>query len=130
MGDLAFLHDHNGLLVGADERHPDLVIVVADNDGGGIFHQLEQGRPEHARSFERVFGTPLGRDLVAVARAAGVPVGRGAMMSPAWTPRCARRVRPGGVHVVVARVPDRSGEAQLMDSVRRAVAGRLSPASG
>jgi 2-succinyl-5-enolpyruvyl-6-hydroxy-3-cyclohexene-1-carboxylate synthase len=125
MGDLAFLHDHNGLLVGADEPRPDLVIVVTDNDGGGIFHQLEQGRPEHAASFERVFGTALGRDLVAVAHAAGVssvavadPVGLDHALAEAMS--------AGGVHVVVAHVPDRAGEAQLMASVRSAVADRLS----
>ncbi len=128
MGDLAFLHDHNGLLVGADERRPDLVIVVADNDGGGIFHQLEQGRPEHARSFERVFGTPLGRDLVAVARAAGVP--SVAVHDVAGLDVALLEARAaGGVHVVVARVPDRRGEAELMDAVRRSVADRLSPTS-
>ena len=128
MGDLAFLHDHNGLLVGAAEPRPDLVIVVTDNDGGGIFHQLEQGRPEHADSFERVFGTPLGRDLVAVAQAAGVAavgvsdlVGLDAVLTEAMA--------AGGVHVVVARVPDRRAEARLMTDVRRAVAARLSPPS-
>ena len=124
IGDLAFLHDHNGLLVGADEPRPDLVIVVTDNDGGGIFHQLEQGRPEHADSFERVFGTPLGRDLVAVAQAAGVAavgVSDLAGLDQAVTEAMAA----GGVHVVVAHVPDRAAEAELMASVRRAVADRL-----
>jgi 2-succinyl-5-enolpyruvyl-6-hydroxy-3-cyclohexene-1-carboxylate synthase len=128
MGDLAFLHDHNGLLVGAAEPRPDLVIVVSDNDGGGIFHQLEQGRPEHADSFERVFGTPLGRDLVAVAQAAGVAAvgvadlaGLDAALSDA--------VADGGVHVVVAAVPDRAAEAQLMADLRRAVTARLCPPS-
>ena len=124
MGDLAFLHDHNGLLVGAHEPRPDLVIVVTDNDGGGIFHQLEQGRPEHAGSFERVFGTPLGRDLVAVARAAGVAavgVSDLAELDQALTEAMAA----GGVHVVVAHVPDRAAEATLMGSVRSAVADRL-----
>jgi 2-succinyl-5-enolpyruvyl-6-hydroxy-3-cyclohexene-1-carboxylate synthase len=124
LGDLAFLHDHNGLLVGAGEPRPDLVIVVTDNDGGGIFHQLEQGRPEHADSFERVFGTPLGRDLVAVARAAGVAavaVSDLAGLDQAVTEAMAA----GGVRVVVAHVPDRAAEADLMASVRRAVADRL-----
>ena len=125
MGDLAFLHDHNGLLVGAGEPRPDLVIVVTDNDGGGIFHQLEQGRPEHAGSFERVFGTPLGRDLVAVAQAAGAPavaVSDLLALEGALTAAMAA----GGVHVVVAHVPDRAGEARLMARVRSTVADRLS----
>jgi 2-succinyl-5-enolpyruvyl-6-hydroxy-3-cyclohexene-1-carboxylate synthase len=129
MGDLAFLHDHNGLLVGAAEPRPDLVIVVTDNDGGGIFHQLEQGRPEHADSFERVFGTPLGRDLVAVAQAAGVAavgVADLAGLDAALTDAMAA----GGVHVVIARVPDRAAEAHLMTDLRRAVTARLSPPSG
>ena len=125
MGDLAFLHDHNGLLVGAGEPRPDLVVVVTDNDGGGIFHQLEQGRPEHAGSFERIFGTPVARDLVAVAQSAGVPAVRvtdlGALESALTEAMAA-----GGVRVVVAHVPDRAGEAALMSGVRTAVADRLS----
>jgi len=125
MGDLAFLHDHNGLLVGADEPRPDLVLVVTDNDGGGIFHQLEQGRPEHAGSFERVFGTPLGRDLVAVAQAAGVPAARVTDLG-ALDAALTAAIAAGGVHVVIAHVPDRAGEAQLMAGVRSAVDGQLS----
>ena len=127
MGDLAFLHDHSGLLVGAEEPRPDLVIVVTDNDGGGIFHQLEQGQPGHARSFERLFGTPLGRDLVAVAQAAGVSATRVvdlASLAAALT----AAISAGGVHVVVAHVPDRAGEERLMAGIRSAVALRLSAA--
>jgi len=124
MGDLAFLHDHNGLLVGADEPRPDLVVVVIDNDGGGIFHQLEQGRQEYADSFERIFGTPHGRDLVAVATAAGVPaVG---VPDLAGLDRAVRQAQAaGGVHVVVMRVADRAGEADLLARVRGEVARLL-----
>ena len=62
MGDQTFLYDSNGLMSPPEEERPDLVIVVSDNDGGGIFSSLEQGAPEHAQSFERVFGVPLGID--------------------------------------------------------------------
>ena len=39
-----------------------------------IFALLEQGGAEHAPAFERVFGTPHGVDIAALATAVGVPV--------------------------------------------------------
>ncbi len=72
VGDLTFLHDANGLLVGPREPRPDLTLVVVNDDGGGIFATLEPGAPERAASFERVFGTPTGTDLAALCAAHGV----------------------------------------------------------
>ncbi|MGW3468238.1 2-succinyl-5-enolpyruvyl-6-hydroxy-3-cyclohexene-1-carboxylic-acid synthase [Saccharopolyspora sp. NPDC000995] len=63
MGDLTFLHDSNGLMLGPYEQRPDLTIVVLNDDGGGIFALLEQGSPEHREAFERVFATPHGTDI-------------------------------------------------------------------
>jgi 2-succinyl-5-enolpyruvyl-6-hydroxy-3-cyclohexene-1-carboxylate synthase len=73
LGDLTLLHDTTGLVVGPDEPRPDLTIVVLDDRGGGIFSLLEQGAPEHAAAFERVFGTPHTVDLTALCAAMGVP---------------------------------------------------------
>ncbi|GAB3210362.1 2-succinyl-5-enolpyruvyl-6-hydroxy-3-cyclohexene-1-carboxylic-acid synthase [Nocardia tengchongensis] len=74
MGDLTFLHDASGLLIGPGEPRPeDLTIVVANDDGGGIFELLEQGDPQYAGVFERVFGTPHGMDLAALCAAYRVP---------------------------------------------------------
>jgi 2-succinyl-5-enolpyruvyl-6-hydroxy-3-cyclohexene-1-carboxylate synthase len=71
LGDLAFVHDAAGLVLGPAELRPDLCIVVVNNDGGGIFSMLEQAAfPE---SFERLFGTPHGTDLGLLTRAVGVP---------------------------------------------------------
>ena len=50
--------------------------MVVNNDGGGIFGLLEQGRPEHAEAFERVFGTPTGADLAALCGATQTPYTR------------------------------------------------------
>jgi 2-succinyl-5-enolpyruvyl-6-hydroxy-3-cyclohexene-1-carboxylate synthase len=71
LGDLAFLHDSPGLFLGPGEARPDLVLVVVNNDGGGIFSLLEQA--EFAGPFERVFGTPHGAALTELAAAAGLP---------------------------------------------------------
>lgn len=71
MGDLTFLHDSNGLIIGPQEPRPDLTIVVVNDDGGGIFATLEQGAPERAESFERVFGTSHGVDIQALCAATG-----------------------------------------------------------
>jgi len=74
LGDLAFIHDHSGLVLGPDEPRPDLAIVVVNNDGGGIFSLLEQAG--FRGPFERVFGTPHGTDLSAAAAAVRVPYQR------------------------------------------------------
>lgn len=71
LGDLTLLHDAGGLLVGGAEPRPDLRIVVANDDGGSIFATLEQGRPDHLRAFERVFATPHGASLEALAAVSG-----------------------------------------------------------
>jgi 2-succinyl-5-enolpyruvyl-6-hydroxy-3-cyclohexene-1-carboxylate synthase len=71
LGDLTLLHDITGLVIGPDEPRPDLTVVVLNDDGGGIFGLLEQGAPEHAPAFERVFGTPHGVDIAALCAATG-----------------------------------------------------------
>ena len=57
MGDITFLHDVGGLLVGPMEERPDVRIVVVNDGGGTIFAGLEHSSavPEN---FERVFTTP------------------------------------------------------------------------
>jgi 2-succinyl-5-enolpyruvyl-6-hydroxy-3-cyclohexene-1-carboxylate synthase len=73
MGDLTFLHDNTGLVVGPAEPRPDLTVVVVNDDGGGLFTLLEQGDPRYADEFERLFGTPHGVDLATLCAATGTP---------------------------------------------------------
>ena len=71
IGDLAFVHDSNALW-GIGAHDVDLRIIVIDNDGGGIFSFLPQASELPSAEFERLFGTPHGTDLCAVAIAHGV----------------------------------------------------------
>ena len=73
MGDIAFLHDIGGLNLGTDQDEPNLTIVVLDNDGSGIFSQLEQGASEYREHYEKIFGTPHGKDLWVIAESFGIP---------------------------------------------------------
>lgn len=73
MGDVTFLHDANGLILGPDEPRPDLTIVVVNDDGGSIFATLEQGDPAYADPFERLFATPHRVDLGALCAATRTP---------------------------------------------------------
>jgi 2-succinyl-5-enolpyruvyl-6-hydroxy-3-cyclohexene-1-carboxylate synthase len=71
LGDLTFLHDLNGLAVpGAERDRVNLQLVVANDDGGGIFATLEHAR--HPEAFERVFGTPTGADLGSLCKGYGI----------------------------------------------------------
>ncbi|WP_432947826.1 2-succinyl-5-enolpyruvyl-6-hydroxy-3-cyclohexene-1-carboxylic-acid synthase [Kribbella sp. CA-253562] len=73
VGDLAFLHDTNGLVIGPDEPCPDLRIVVVNDNGGGIFSTLEPGDSSYADHFERVFGTPHNVNLAHLCAASNIP---------------------------------------------------------
>ncbi|MFM8942887.1 MAG: 2-succinyl-5-enolpyruvyl-6-hydroxy-3-cyclohexene-1-carboxylic-acid synthase [Acidimicrobiaceae bacterium] len=68
IGDIALLHDVNGLISLAT-RNIDLRIVVIDNDGGGIFSFLPQAQALEATKFEKIFGTPHGVNLKLLAHA-------------------------------------------------------------
>ena len=70
IGDLTFVHDASGLLIGPTEPVPhDLTIVVSNDNGGGIFELLEQGDPRFSDVSSRIFGTPHDIDVGALCRA-------------------------------------------------------------
>ena len=70
IGDLTFVHDASGLLIGPTEPTPQrLTIVVSNDNGGGIFELLEQGDPRFSDVSSRIFGTPHDVDVGALCRA-------------------------------------------------------------
>lgn len=109
LGDLTLLHDTNGLVIGPDEPRPDLTLVVLNDDGGAIFHGLEQGAAPYASAFERVFGTPHGTDLAALATAHGITHER---ITRAERLEEALASPPGGIRLLEVRVARRNRRAQ------------------
>ena len=122
-GDLTLLHDASSLL-GAAGRPRGAVLVVCDNDGGGIFSFLPQARLP-AELFEPLFGTPHGLDLAALAAAARVPtrvVEKAADLVPALDAVLAG----GGTRLVVVRGDRAANLARhlaLTEAVADAVGG-------
>ena len=120
-GDLSLLHDQNGLLVEGDE---DLVIVVLDNEGGGLFDSLPQS--VHAPQYDRLFVTPPHRDLMLLARFHGIPAMTTAT-SEGLIDAVTSGIEKGGIHMV--RVPiDRKTDLQMrkaLDGVGAQVASRI-----
>lgn len=119
LGDEAFWYDSNALAVPESEERPDLVIVVLDNDGAGIFSTLEQGAPPYQRLFERVFGVPLGIELDTLASAYRIFVEVVADLDHLRT-RLDESLGDG-VHVLIVRTCDRAQEAALLSSIGDAV---------
>lgn len=96
LGDLSFFHDLNGLLA-ARLHKLNLVIILVNNDGGGIFSFLPQAAyPEH---FEQLFGTPTGLDFRPAVEMYG---GRFTRIADWGTFRDAVRtgLAEGGLHVI------------------------------
>ncbi|GAA2164568.1 2-succinyl-5-enolpyruvyl-6-hydroxy-3-cyclohexene-1-carboxylate synthase [Humibacillus xanthopallidus] len=121
LGDLTFLHDTNGLLIGPGEPRPDLTLVVLSDDGGAIFSALEQGDRTYASAFERVFGTPHGTDLEALCAAHHTAYERVTDLSRLGA---ALDEQPSGIRVLevpVSRVDRRGEAAWLRDLAQQAV---------
>jgi 2-succinyl-5-enolpyruvyl-6-hydroxy-3-cyclohexene-1-carboxylate synthase len=121
-GDLSLLHDANGFLLAPDAARVDATFVVVDNDGGGIFHFLPQAA--FPGSFERLFGTPHGRDLEDLARFHRLGYTRVDTAS-ALAPSVAAATERGGVQLVHLRT-DRRANAELHRRLTAAVGEALS----
>ncbi|MBO3748540.1 2-succinyl-5-enolpyruvyl-6-hydroxy-3-cyclohexene-1-carboxylic-acid synthase [Streptosporangiaceae bacterium NEAU-GS5] len=117
IGDLTLLHDQNGLILGPREPRPDLCVVVANNDGGGIFSMLPQGAL--GGPFERVFGTPHGVDLGYLAAATGTPYALVGDLS-----ELPKAMRGDGLRLVEVRT-DRAANAAVHAAMRAAVGEAL-----
>jgi 2-succinyl-5-enolpyruvyl-6-hydroxy-3-cyclohexene-1-carboxylate synthase len=122
VGDLTFLHGSNGLLIGPDEPRPDLTIVVASDDGGSIFTTLEQGAPDYAPSFERVFATPTGADIGRLCGGYGIDH----RIVPASDLASALAEDVAGVRVLEVPV-DRTGRRELEARIAAEVRAVLHP---
>jgi 2-succinyl-5-enolpyruvyl-6-hydroxy-3-cyclohexene-1-carboxylate synthase len=116
IGDVALLHDSNGLL-GAARRPVDLTIVAVDNDGGGIFSFLPQAGALPADRFEQLFGTPHGVDLAALVAVHGVP-------TTGWDGLAEAVAAGPGVRMVLART-GRAANVAVHDELNRAIARAL-----
>jgi len=80
VGDLALLHDSNGLSF-LREAGVRVLVVVVNNDGGGIFHLLPIR--EHEPAFTPLFATPHGRDFAHLAAFHGIQHSRADVRSGA-----------------------------------------------
>lgn len=120
LGDIAFYHDMNGLLAARDPGLQ-VVFVVVDNDGGGIFHMLPIRDFEPA--FTPFFATPHGLDFEHAARLYGLPFADAA--TPAELGQAVRAaVASPGSRIVRVRT-DRETNRRMHEDVRARVARRV-----
>ncbi|HEY9358191.1 MAG TPA: thiamine pyrophosphate-binding protein, partial [Arthrobacter sp.] len=129
LGDVTFLHDAGGLLLGPGEAEPALRIVVLNDSGGAIFDLLEHGAVRESGTYgdavERLFSTPHTVDLAALAAAYGV--GHCSVSTTAALAEALARPIEGRsiVEVRTDRVGLRGLHARIKAAVAAAVAGVL-----
>jgi len=118
IGDIAMLHDSNGLL-NLTRRDVQLKIIVVDNEGGGIFSFLPQAESLDGAQFEQLFGTPHSADFESLAKTHGIPF--------AWVTTAdglRRELGNGGTSIIGVRT-DRKLNVDHHNSLYSAVAEAL-----
>ncbi|MCX6446337.1 MAG: 2-succinyl-5-enolpyruvyl-6-hydroxy-3-cyclohexene-1-carboxylic-acid synthase [Actinobacteria bacterium] len=108
LGDLSFLHDLTGLI---HSEKPNLLILVVDNNGGGIFSTLTHRGSD---GFESIFGTPHNLDLAAIASALNIKTSSINSVDQ-LNKELAQPI--DGVRIVIAQMPDRESNADLLKQV-------------
>jgi 2-succinyl-5-enolpyruvyl-6-hydroxy-3-cyclohexene-1-carboxylate synthase len=112
VGDLTMLHDVSALVDGLGAAGGTCVLVVADNQGGGIFSFLPQATSLDVDRFELLFGTPRRHELDVVAEAFGHEA-----TTVTSVEELRRAIDKGlagaGLQVVVARVPSRTENVEI-----------------
>ncbi|APT91850.1 2-succinyl-5-enolpyruvyl-6-hydroxy-3-cyclohexene-1-carboxylate synthase [Corynebacterium phocae] len=112
MGDITFLHDASSLSISADNARPEnLTIVVANDNGGGIFETLEVGAQGLRDNFERAFGTPQSVDIEQLVGAYGVDYRRAESTQELLDTLAELKERSVGITVVEAIAARRTRRA-------------------
>ena len=120
VGDVTLLHDVSGLVDGLGAAGGSCVLIVVNNQGGGIFSFLTQATELATKQFEELFATPRPHDLEVVARAFGhasesVKTGRDLEVA------IDHGLGATGLTVIVAHVPHRDENVQRHEMLNRAV---------
>jgi 2-succinyl-5-enolpyruvyl-6-hydroxy-3-cyclohexene-1-carboxylate synthase len=120
VGDLTMLHDVSALVDGLGELGGSCVIVVANNNGGGIFSFLPQAGLLDEERFEQLFGTPREHNLAAIAEAFGYASVTVTTRDELDAVIATGLDRPG-LTVVIAQVPTRQENVRRHDALNRAI---------
>ena len=128
VGDLAFLHDVSALVDGVGEN-ASLVVVVLDNDGGGIFSFLPQRSTLHEHDFETLFGTPRRVSPGEVARGFGIEVTAPSSLDELRS-ALGSLVGRQGLHVVHCVVPSRDANVALHAEIHAAIEKQVAESLG
>ncbi len=120
-GDLALLHDLNSLAVASQSEVP-VIIIVVNNDGGGIFHFLPIARYE--THFEKYFAAPHGLRFENAAALFDLPYFQPGSISDFRDAH--RRARNGDRSALIELVSDRRENAREHNAIRSRVHHLLS----
>jgi 2-succinyl-5-enolpyruvyl-6-hydroxy-3-cyclohexene-1-carboxylate synthase len=109
MGDLAFLHDISALV---NPTKDNLLIIVVDNNGGGIFSTLPVSDSE---GFESIFGTPHGQNILKIIQSFGIPCEE---VRSSKELQAKLRIMNSQLQIIVAKMPNRIYLKKYEDQIK------------